>query len=167
MKRLGFVIVLIGAVMLMGCEKAKVMPIEGQKQDVTATAGSVNLATIAIYTADKIVNITAELAVTDEERMKGLMGRESIPANFGMWFVFPSEVQDAFWMKDTLIPLDMIFVGSDMKIVDIIANAVPRSEELLRPKAPYNYVLEVNGGVAAADGIAIGDSVEKRIGPAQ
>jgi len=84
-----------------------------------------------------------------------------------MWFVFPYDVDDPFWMKDTLIPLDMIFVGSDMKVVDVIANAEPQSERKLFPKALYRYVLEVNGGYAAANGITVGNQVEQRIGPAQ
>jgi len=174
MKRLCFAVVLCAAMMVaIGCEKAKMTAPEGEEAkgqtgENVATGGSVNVGTIAIYTADsKTVNISAEIATTDDERMKGLMGRESLAKNYGMWFVFPYDVQDAFWMKDTLVALDIIFVGSDMKIVDVIANAQPKSEELLKPRAPYRYVLEVAAGTAAANGIAIGDRAEQRVGPAQ
>jgi len=160
------------AVILIACEKAMFGPVEEEKPttvvgEVAMPTPSINVATIAIHSGDKLINVSAEIAKTDEERAKGLMGRESLPKNYGMWFVFPNDVHDSFWMKDTLISLDMIFVGSDMKIVDIIANAQPQSTDLLMPKAPYRYVLEVAGGFAAANGIAIGNQVEQRIGPAQ
>jgi hypothetical protein len=174
MKKIYPVFVLLCAGMILSnCERAKLMPGEEEKQTATTVGetpsptGSINVATIAIQTGDKAVNVSVEMAVSDEQRAKGLMGRTSLPANYGMWFVFPYDVQDPFWMKDTLIPLDMIFVGSDMKVVDVIASAEPQSERKLFPKAMYRYVLEVNGGYAAANGITVGNQVEQRIGPAQ
>lgn len=166
------VVLFCSSVLIMGCEKAKFMAGEGEKQAATAVgetppAGSINVATIAIHSGDKTINVSVELAQTDEERRNGLMNRQSLPKNYGMWFVFPYDVQDPFWMKDTLVPLDMIFVSSDMKIVDIITNAAPEKTDLLTPKSPYRYVLEVNGGFAEANSIHIGDNVEQRIGPAQ
>lgn len=153
-----------------GCEKVSLGPAEesqekgGQAMEETAPA-SVNVSTIAINSGGKVINVNAETAVTAEERAKGLMGRESLPKNYGMWFVFPSDVKDPFWMKNTLIPLDMIFVGSDMKIVDIFENAVPESTKLVEPKSFYRYVLEVHSGFASEHGIKVGDTVEQRVGP--
>ena len=174
MKKLAFVLSL-AVVFAAACEKGKLAGIEeetpkGQAPlgETVSLSGSINVATIAVHTADgKAVNFSAEIAATDEERMRGLMGRESLPRNYGMWFVFPSEVQDAFWMKDTFVNLDLIFVGSDMKIVDIIQNAEARSERLLEPKASYRYVLEIGSGAVVAGNIAVGDHVEQRIGPAK
>ena len=130
-------------------------------------ASSLSLATIAIHSGDTVHNISAEVAVTDEERAKGLQNRKGIPANYGMWFVFPGEVQDRFWMKDTLISLDLIFVGADFKVVHIAANAVPGSEDLIGSDVPYQYVLEVNAGKAQELGIKVGDVTEYRVGPAE
>lgn len=153
-----------------GCEKVSLGPGGENKQkgvetmEETAPA-SVNVSTIAIRSGEKEINVNAEIAVSPEERAKGLMGRESLPKNYGMWFVFPYDVKDPFWMKDTLISLDIIFVGPDMKIVDIFENAVPESTRLIEPKSFYRYVLEVAAGFTTENGIKIGDMVEQRIGP--
>lgn len=112
-------------------------------------------------------NFTAEVAVSEEEREKGLQNRQSLPSNFGMWFIFPTEVSTSFWMKDTFIPLDLIFVGSNYRVVDVIENAVPQSQDLLNSDLPYQYVLEVNAGKVHELGIAAGDAVEYRVGPAE
>lgn len=162
---------------LTACEKAT-LNLDSAKKDAVnkteeETSASINLATIAISASDgKIVNVSVEIAESEEERKKGLSNHTSLPQNNGMWFVYQNDIQDPFWMKDTLFPLDMIFVAaptadSEMKILDIIANTTPNSTELLTPKARYRYVLEVNGGFAAKHNIAIGDTVQQRIGPAQ
>lgn len=125
---------------------------------------TINAGTIVISSADKTANITVEIAKTEQERTTGLSNRASLPKNFGMWFIFPADVTDKFWMKDTLIPLDLIYVDSGMKIIDIIEHAVPQSTDLLESKHPYRYVLEVNAGVVAENNIKSGDKVEFRIG---
>ena len=123
------------------------------------TPGTV--ATIALGSTD----FSVEVAKTDEERAHGLMGRESLPANGGMWFVFPGNVQDEFWMKDTLIALDIIYVDSDMKVVHINPNTVPESTEMLSSPVAYRYVLEVPAGSVEKFDIKVGDLAEERIGP--
>ena len=166
----------VAMVILVGCERAHETPNPGSVPPETnaqtppaalMSNGQVAAATVAITTSGGISNVTAEIAQSDEERTRGLMGRESIPENNGMWFVFPSVVEDKFWMKDTTIPLDIIFVGSDMKVVDFISNTVPLSTELLSSRVPYQYVLEVNAGYAASHGIQVGDTVQLRSGPAE
>lgn len=108
---------------------------------------------------------TVEIAKTPEERARGLMNRESLAENFGMWFVFPEMGNEEFWMKDTLIPLDLVFVNDSMKVVHIIENAPPGSTELLSSPEPFMFVLEIAGGTVQNKGIKSGDKVEKRIGP--
>jgi uncharacterized membrane protein (UPF0127 family) len=157
-------------IIVSGCEKVSLGPAEeGQKRGVEtmeeSTPASVSVSTIAVHSDGKIINVNAEVAITAEERAKGLMGRESLPKNYGMWFVFPYDVKDPFWMKNTLIPLDMIFVGSDMKVVDVFENAVPESTKLIEPRSSYRYVLEVAAGFISENGVKIGDTVESRIGP--
>lgn len=106
------------------------------------------------------VVVVAEIARTPDARARGLMFRRHLPDGRGMWFVFPADVQYAFWMKNVPIPLDILFVGADLRIVDIISNAQPFSEALLVPKNPYRYVLEVVGGFGARYLLQRGDAVQ-------
>ena len=108
---------------------------------------------------------TVEVAKTPEERARGLMNRESLAQNAGMWFIFPEMGDEKFWMKDTLIALDLVYVDDDMKVVHIIENAVPESTELLSSPSEFQYVLEIAAGMAEERGIKTGDVVQYRIGP--
>lgn len=103
--------------------------------------------------------VRVELARTFAERARGLMDRRELGADAGMLFLFDESSDHAFWMKDTLIPLDMIFVGEDGRIVGIVARATPGDLTPRSVGAPSRYVLEVNGGWAAAHGVAPGDQV--------
>jgi uncharacterized membrane protein (UPF0127 family) len=103
--------------------------------------------------------MTVEIADSPAEREYGLMNRASMPQDAGMLFVFDDNTRRYFWMENTLIPLDMIFISGDLTIVDIHANATPLSKDIIASSGPCRYVLEVNGGVCAADGIDIGDHV--------
>ncbi|MBI2346086.1 MAG: DUF192 domain-containing protein [Deltaproteobacteria bacterium] len=105
------------------------------------------------------ITIVAEVAATDAERARGLMHRRHLPSGRGMWFVFPTDVKHPFWMKDTHVPLDLIFVGADRRVVDLIRNAVPLSERSLQPRVPYRYVLEVPAGTTVAAGIGVGTGI--------
>ena len=102
---------------------------------------------------------TVELAQTPGERTQGLMFRKSLGANRGMLFIWTELTNGAFWMHNTLIPLDIIFIGPDKKIINIVANAEPQTDTPREPEADYQYVLEIEGGRAAALGIAPGDLV--------
>ena len=121
-----------------------------------------NLKEISIKTWDKNVRVFAEVADDNDERAKGLMFREKLEENNGMIFIFEQENEIAFWMKNTLIPLDIIFIGKDFKIVDI-KNAVPCKQDpcqLYKPQKSAQYVLEVNSGFAEKNGIKVNDEVE-------
>lgn len=94
------------------------------------------------------VTVRAEVALTPEEQAKGLMFRKKLPKNFGMWFIFSADTDHAFWMKNTYIPLDLIFVDSNLDIVSIYRDAKPLSETPINSSKTYRYVLEVNAGFA-------------------
>ncbi|MEO0861707.1 MAG: DUF192 domain-containing protein [Pseudomonadota bacterium] len=100
-----------------------------------------------------------ELAVTDEDQRRGLMFRESLPRMSGMLFVYGRQQPLAFWMRNTLIPLDMIFIDATGTVVNVHANAVPLDETPVRSAAPALAVLEINGGLSAVLGIGAGDQI--------
>ncbi|MEW6456828.1 MAG: DUF192 domain-containing protein [Acidobacteriota bacterium] len=107
-------------------------------------------------------SIIAEIASTEEERTKGLMFRKKLNQNHGMIFIFEREGRYSFWMKNTLIPLDMIFINSKKIIVDIIENVPPcfiEPCETYVPNEDCQYVLEVNSGKAKKEGLKIGDKL--------
>lgn len=102
---------------------------------------------------------TVEMAVTDEERSRGLMFRKELPDGTGMLFDFKQEQEVGFWMKNTYIPLDMIFIRADGTIRRIAANTEPLSERTVPSSGAVRYVLEVIGGTAKKLGIEPGDKV--------
>jgi len=105
---------------------------------------------------EKPVSLQVELAKTTEELKKGLMHRKTLEPGTGMLFIFPDESKHYFWMKDTLIPLDMIFMNSEKKIVGVVKDAVPGSVKLLGVDVPSRYVLEVNSGESEQFGLKAG-----------
>lgn len=120
-----------------------------------------NFKEISIDNGKNLIKINAEIADDEQEQTKGLMFREKLNENEGMLFVFGDEAMQTFWMKNTLIPLDMIFINKDFEIVDI-KNAVPCKEEpcaLYKSSKPVKYVLEVNGNFTAKNSIRIGDGI--------
>ena len=100
-----------------------------------------------------------EMAVTPEEQRTGLMYRRELPEKQGMLFDFQREQPTSFWMKNTYVPLDMIFIRADGRILRIAENTVPLSETLVSSGGPVRAVLEVIGGTAKKLGIAAGDRV--------
>jgi len=120
-------------------------------------------AALTIDTGQGPQRFSIELAITPQQQEQGLMYRQSLPANAGMLFVFPETQAAVFWMKNTLIPLDMLFVAPDGRIADIHERAVPMSEANIVSKVPVKAVLEVNGGTVARLGIKDGDVVHYAI----
>ncbi|MDP4039863.1 MAG: DUF192 domain-containing protein [Candidatus Pacearchaeota archaeon] len=101
-----------------------------------------------------------EIVSTPESRTQGLMFREELGENEGMLFIFEQEGIYPFWMKNTLISLDMIWINSDKEIVFIKQNTTPESLESINPGKKAKYVLEVNGGKAEELGIDVGEMIE-------
>lgn len=110
-------------------------------------------------------SLEAEVAQTSQDRKKGLMYKENLPIDEGMLFVFPSEKERGFWMKNTLIPLDMIFVDAEGRIINI-EEAVPepntsdRNLETYRSGEPAKYVIETNSSFTERKNVEEGDRVE-------
>lgn len=97
-----------------------------------------------------------ETARSDSERRLGLMYRRELAANAGMLFVFPDTAPRSFWMKNTYLELDMIFLDESLRVLHVIHRAMPFSESPRESLFPTRYVLELRGGQAAASGIAPG-----------
>jgi uncharacterized protein len=108
-------------------------------------------------------SVTAELAVTESERARGLMGRETLRPDQGMLFVFGEEAVHSFWMKDTLIPLDMLWLDKDRRIIHIEKDVPPcRADPCpsYGPQKPAAFVLELKGGMAAVLGLKTHDKLD-------
>lgn len=104
-------------------------------------------------------SFSIELVDTDESRARGLMYRTELAPDAGMLFDFIDERPVSFWMMNTFIPLDMIFVSRDGVIRNIHANAVPQDRTSIPSDGPVRFVLEIPGGRAAELGIAAGDTM--------
>lgn len=118
---------------------------------------------LEIVTSTGVHAFSVELASTDAEREKGLMYRRFMPADRGMLFDFKREEPVMFWMKNTYIPLDMIFISRKGIVTAIAPNAEPLSEQLIPSGGPCYGVLEVNGGIAASISLKPGDKVRHAI----
>jgi hypothetical protein len=106
--------------------------------------------------------IDVEVARTPAQRNMGLMFRKILPRQKGMLFIFESDQQQAFTMKNTFIPLDMIFIDRSNKIVGLVENARPLTSGPYKVDAPSRYVLEVNASFCRQHGLSVGDTVEWR-----
>ncbi|MGV1753123.1 DUF192 domain-containing protein [Agrobacterium sp. CG674] len=116
----------------------------------------------------KKLEFSVELATTDGQRQQGLMFRKSMAPTDGMLFDFKIDRDVTMWMRNTLIPLDMVFISKDGKVTHVHANAVPHSEDIISSRGPVRFVLELNGGTAKQLGIDRGDTVRsKQIGNMQ
>jgi uncharacterized membrane protein (UPF0127 family) len=105
------------------------------------------------------IQIIAEVAKTPEEQSRGLMNRQSLAPDRGMIFPYNPPQAVGFWMKNTLIPLDMVFIRDDGTIANIAENTVPLSLEMVPSDGPVSAVLELAGGRSAQLGLKAGDKV--------
>jgi uncharacterized membrane protein (UPF0127 family) len=117
------------------------------------------LETLQIDTAGGARVLQVEVMRTDQERERGLMFRKYLPKDRGMLFDFPREEPVLFWMKNTYIPLDMLFIDHTGRVISIKHNAEPLSETVIPSGGPTSGVLEINGGEADELGIKAGDIV--------
>lgn len=141
------------ALLLTGVSSCNSTPMMGEAQARGA------LVPLAIKTATKTHRFRVEIARTETEQARGLMFRESLPDDGGMIFPMKPPRMASFWMKNTVIPLDMIFIRADGTIARIAAETVPYSLEPVDSGEPVAAVLELAGGKAAALGIAEDDVV--------
>lgn len=139
-----------------GCDRglgdgaAMPMPARGQTPPRVATPQVIIVAPGGEATVD------VEVVTTEAQIHRGLMFRQHLPPEAGMLFLMPVEKDWTFWMRNTLIPLDMIFIRGDMTIAGIVENAEPKTETLRSVGAPSRYVLEVNAGWARAHRVGNG-----------
>jgi uncharacterized membrane protein (UPF0127 family) len=104
----------------------------------------------------KLGSLTLEIADTMSKRQVGMMYRKKLDENRGMLFVFPVEKDNQFWMKNTFVSLDMVFVGSNLKVVGIVSSATPGSLKKLGVSKPSKYVIEVVAGYADKNNLSAG-----------
>jgi uncharacterized membrane protein (UPF0127 family) len=105
------------------------------------------------------LKIDVEIAENENERAKGLMYRSSIPDSVGMLFIFDRPEPQSFWMHNTSIPLDIIYVDANKKIISIAANTEPYSDEAVPSLGDAQYVVEVNAGFSERNNIKTGDAI--------
>ena len=116
-------------------------------------------ASLKIETKSGPVLLNVEVADTEAKREQGLMFRRSISDDHGMIFLFDGEHEITMWMKNTYIPLDMVFIGNDWRVRHIAYNAEPFSTDIISSVRPASRVLEIGAGQAKKLGLAIGDHV--------
>ncbi len=118
---------------------------------------------LTILTADKRVLVfNVELAVTPGQRARGLMDREALDRNGGMLFDFGQQRRVGMWMKNTYLPLDMLFIDQDGAIRHIHENALPLSEDIIDSEENVRFVLEINGKATRQMDISVGDRVSSQ-----
>ena len=117
---------------------------------------------MVVEAGGRAVPFRVEVAITPEEHARGLMYRSHLDTDAGMLFVFEEPGVQRFWMKNTLIPLDMIFIGPDLRIAGVVENAAPETETERMVPARSQYVLEIGGGLSSRLGIHAGEPVELR-----
>jgi uncharacterized membrane protein (UPF0127 family) len=124
-----------------------------------ASGFAASMGTLVLKTESGDHSFTIEVASTNQERALGLMFRRSLPENGGMLFLYDRPQPAAMWMKNTLIPLDMVFISADGTVHRIEQNAEPHSTALIPSEGPVVAVLELNGGEAAKIRLKRGDKV--------
>jgi uncharacterized membrane protein (UPF0127 family) len=154
---------LLAALALAACAPASPEP--AATPVVEAAAVAPVLEPLEVVTSHGPVRFNVAVADDEPERQQGLMFRSVMDENEGMLFDFRKAQPVSFWMKNTLIPLDMIFIGADGRIVNIAANTQPYSLSPVPSDGPVLAVLEIGGGLSAQMGIAPGDRVLHRIFP--
>lgn len=126
-------------------------------------AGAVALESLTIDTARGAVSFKVEIADDEEERQRGLMYRTTLAPDAGMLFEWTSAAPRAFWMHNTYIPLDIIYIGANGRIISIAAMAKPFDETPIPSQGAAKGVLEIAGGRAAELGIDIGDQIHHKM----
>jgi hypothetical protein len=134
-------------------------------QPATAAVSGLPLIPLEIRSGGKVHTFTVEVAATEDEQAYGLMNRTQLGPNEGMIFPMKPPRPASFWMKNTLIPLDMLFIRADGSIARIAANTVPESLEPVGVSEPVAAVLEIPGGRAAQLGITEAARASWRGGP--
>lgn len=164
MKQMNRLVAFAALAMVAGCSPGTADA--GTKAPAVAAASAVHpisglqVAPVTVVSGNVRHVFRSEFARTSPEQAKGLMFRTSLGNDEGMIFLRDPPDRASFWMRNTVIPLDIIYVGLDRRILNIAANAVPYDETPLHSAGPTLAVFEINGGLAARLGIKPGDKVE-------
>ena len=146
------------------CAPGAMQPAWAQTDEPTAAQPKLPTAKLTIISRNNVKHdFTVELAETDAQQETGEMFRTSVPANEGMLFDWHTPRDVPMWMKNTLVPLDMIFIGPDGTVTHIEENAVPQSLAVIPSGGPVRATLEVQGGLTAKLDIRVGDKVKGAI----
>ena len=156
--------IFLSSLHLMCSKQEDVPPVDTKKQNEAPKIQFVKQGEVYFENAKKelVKGIDVEIADTEDKRHTGLMFRERMEENQGMLFIFPGEEPQGFYMKNTIIPLDIIFITSKGQIVKIYRHTTPFSEQDLPSIKPIRYVVEVNAGFSDKYNIKEGDTVKWR-----
>ncbi|MFT0716054.1 DUF192 domain-containing protein [Flagellimonas lutimaris] len=156
MVKFGEVILLVFAIVLVSCKTESKQALKTETISFTKEG---ELTVMSTETDSIKANFDIEIAETEYETQTGLMYRKSMKEDRGMLFIQPTESLQYFYMKNTEIPLDIIYINTGMKIVSFQKNAEPFNENTLPSNAPAKYVLEINAGLSDQLGLQVGDSI--------
>lgn len=138
--------------------------VEGAAQGVGAPQAELPKEKLVIVTSDGQRHVfSVEMAISNQQQMTGLMFRPSVPEDGGMLFDWGQARDSAMWMKNTIAPLDMVFINADGTIRRIAENTTPRSLATIASGGPVRATLELAAGTAARLGLQVGDRVEQRV----
>lgn len=126
----------------------------------SAAANTFSQGTLEIQTESDVLKFQIEIADDEKERSRGLMFRKSLDEMSGMLFIYPEPRVASFWMKNTLISLDMVFIDAEGRVASIATNTTPLSLSAVSSGVPVLTVLEIDGGDAERLGIDVGDTVK-------
>jgi len=152
---------MVGLLAVAGCQHPPAS--SGQGQSSTTGSPTAELTSAVLFqpaSGAPPVRVRVELARTPEEQMRGLMFRRSLGPDAGMLFLFERAEPRRFWMRNTYIPLDMIFLDAERVVVSIEENTVPLDETGRGPDQPAQFVVEVAGGYARSHGISVGSRAQ-------
>lgn len=157
---LGAVVALISLIWAGGADAQRLRSLEPLNP---AKAQTLPASPLVIQSAEALHPFTVELAESESQRAIGLMHRNFLASDRGMLFDFYVEQPEQFWMRNTFIPLDMLFIRATGEIVFIAEETIPHSDKPVGPTRPVRAVLEVPGGTAKRLGIKAGDTVRHEI----
>jgi uncharacterized protein len=151
---------LLGSWTSLGCRNGRSDPSGPASSAVAAQVEA--RPTVLLHAGERVIPIRVELARTEPERERGLMFRNHLDPDAGMLFLFPRPGPLTFWMKNTFVPLDMVFIDENKRVLGIVENAVPETEVPRRVPGESQFVLEVVGGLTRQLGISAGTPVDFR-----